>query len=205
MGLFDTVAAFGIPTNDINIGYDLTIDDRVGTVAHAIALNEHRAAFDLISIQYSERAANTSQYRQERAFIGAHSDIGGGYANGDLSDLALRWMHTQALVAGVRMTPFLEEHLTVSAPLLHDERTYLAQDREIFYPNDPLWERETCPLAVLACAGWEPPATQRQATAPQFHFPELRDMIRDSEQGDAVRGIVDMERYRAWLRSRGQL
>ncbi|MBB6094030.1 RHS repeat-associated protein [Povalibacter uvarum] len=205
MGLFDTVAAFGIPTNDTNIGYDLTIDDRVGTVAHAIALNEHRAAFDLISIQYSEHAANTSQYRQERAFIGAHSDIGGGYANGDLSDLALRWMHTQAIVAGVRMTPLLDEHLAVSAPLLHDERRYPAQDREIFYPNDPLWERETCPLPVIACAVWEPSPTQRQATAPQFQFPELRDMIRESRQSDAVRGVVDMERYRAWLRSRGQL
>ncbi len=205
MGLFDTVAAFGIPTNEINIGYDLTIDDRIGTVAHAIALNEHRAAFDLISIQSSERTADTSQYRQERAFIGAHSDIGGGYATGDLSDLALRWMHTQAVAAGVRMAPLLEEHLTVSAPLLHDERTYLAQDREIFYPNDPLWERETCPLPVIACAVWEPPATQRQTTAPQFQFPELRDMIRESQQRDAVRGIVDVESYRAWLRSRGQL
>jgi hypothetical protein len=114
-------------------------------------------------------------------------------------------MHTQAVAAGVRMAPLLEEHLTVSAPLLHDERTYLAQDREIFYPNDPLWERETCPLPVIACAVWEPPATQRQTTAPQFQFPELRDMIRESQQRDAVRGIVDVESYRAWLRSRGQL
>jgi hypothetical protein len=205
MGLFDTVAAFGIPTNATNIGYDLTIDDRVGTVAQAVALNEHRAAFDLVSIQYSEYAMNTSAYREERGFIGAHSDIGGGYQNGDLSDLALRWMHTQATAAGVRMQPLSNEHLVVSAPILHDERTYLAQDREIYYPNDPSWKRETCQLPVILCAAWEPPSTQRQLTAPQFQFPELVDMIRENRRGDAVRGTVDIERYRAWLRSRGQL
>jgi uncharacterized protein (DUF2235 family) len=206
MGLFDTVAAFGIPTNAANAGYDLTIDDRVGTVAHAIALNEHRAAFDLVSIQYSEYAANTSQLRQERGFIGAHSDIGGGYGDSDLSDFALRWMHSQAVAAGVRMNPLTEEHLVISAPVLHDERRLLGQDREIFYPNDPEWEPETCPLPTIWCAAWKPPPTQRQLTAPQFQFPELAAMIRERRNREtAARGTVDVEQYRDWLRSKGQL
>ncbi|HLS81831.1 MAG TPA: DUF2235 domain-containing protein, partial [Steroidobacter sp.] len=194
MGLFDTVAAFGIPGNAIDIGYDLTIDDRIGAVAHAVALNEHRAVFDLVSIQYSEFARNTTPYRIEAGFLGAHSDIGGGYEQGDLSDVALHWMHSQAVLAGVRMQPLREEHLVVTDPIIHDERLF-AQDREIFYPNDPGWRRATCPYPRPLCAAWRPPATQRQSTAPQFRFPELAEMIRDDPQPNAVRGTVDMEMY----------
>ncbi|HEY4365687.1 MAG TPA: DUF2235 domain-containing protein [Steroidobacteraceae bacterium] len=44
MGLFDTVGSFGLPGDSVDTGYDFSIDERVGTVAHAIALDEHRAA-----------------------------------------------------------------------------------------------------------------------------------------------------------------
>ncbi|MGH8175586.1 MAG: phospholipase effector Tle1 domain-containing protein, partial [Steroidobacter sp.] len=204
MGLFDTVGAFGLPGNSIDLGYDFRINDRIGTVAHAIALNEHRAAFDLVSIQASEHGVNTTPYREERGFIGAHSDIGGGYSIGDLSDVALRWMHTKAMAAGVRMLPMETEHMTVRAPIVHDERTF-SQDREIFYPNDPNWNPATCDDGPIHCLFWRPPLTQRQLTAPQFQHPELRDFIIEDPQPGSIRGTVDVERYRSWLRSRGQL
>jgi hypothetical protein len=204
MGLFDTVGSFGLPGNSTDIGYDLRIDDRVGTAAHAVALNEHRAAFDLVSIQYNEYSSNTSTYREERGFLGAHSDIGGGYSTGDLSDFALRWMHAKALAAGVHMSPLSSEHLIVDAPIIHDERNF-PQDREIFYPNDPAWRPASCTGSALACLLWTPPATQRQMTAPQFQFPELADMIKENRQPEAVRGTVDLERYKSWLRGRGLL
>lgn len=204
MGLFDTVGSFGIPGNSIDPGYDFGIDDRVGTVAHAIALNEHRAAFDLISIQNHEHSIDTSAYREERGFMGAHSDIGGGYSTGDLSDLALQWMYKKAVAAGLRMTPISQDHQVVSAPIIHDERAS-PQDREIFYPNDPNWTPAVCTSGPIACLLWTPPATQRQSTAPQFRFPELEAMIRKNPQPDAVRGTVDMRRYRSWLHNRGQL
>lgn len=202
MGLFDTVGSFGVPGNSIDAGYDFSIDDRVGTVAHAVALNEHRAAFDLISIQNSEHSPNTTAYREERGFIGGHSDIGGGYSTGDLSDIALQWMYTKAVAAGVRMTPLGSEQLTINAPIIHDERRF-PQDREIFYPNDPNWRPAVCVGRTINCLFWQPPATQRQMAAPQFQFPELRDMIRENPQPNAVRGTVDMQRYRSWLRNRG--
>lgn len=204
MGLFDTVGSFGVPGNSVDTGYDFSIDDRVGTVAHAVALNEHRAAFDLISIQDFEHSPNTTTYREERGFVGAHSDIGGGYSVGDLSDLALQWVYKKAVAAGVRMTPLGGEHLAVSAPIIHDERSF-PQDREIFYPSDPGWRPAVCSGSPIRCLFWEPPATQRQLTAPQFQFPELRDMIRSNPQPDAVLGTVDMDRYSSWLRTRGLL
>jgi len=203
MGLFDSVGSFGLPGNSVDAGYDFSIDERIGTVAHAVALNEHRAAFDLLSIQSHEHSPDTTTYREERGFIGAHSDIGGGYSVGDLSDIALQWMYKKAAAAGVSMAPLHTEHLAVSAPILHDERA-LAQDREIFYPNDPAWQPASCSNPIQ-CLFWEPPATQRQSTAPQFQFPELLEMIRENPQAGSVRGTVDLQRYRSWLRSRGQI
>lgn len=204
MGLFDTVGSFGIPGNSIDAGYDFSVDGRVGTVAHAVALNEHRAAFDLISIQDLEYSPNTTAYREERGFIGGHSDIGGGYSTGDLSDIALQWMYKKAVSAGVRMIPLGRDQLTISAPIIHDERSF-PQDREIFYPNDPDWRPAACVGGSISCLFWQPPVTQRQMSAPQFQFPELEGMIRENPQPDAVRGTVDMQRYRSWLRNRGQL
>jgi len=203
MGLFDSVGSFGLPGNSVDAGYDFSIDERIGTVAHAVALDEHRAAFDLLSIQSNEHSPDTTAYREERGFIGAHSDIGGGYSVGDLSDIALQWMYKKAVAAGVGMTPLHTEHLAVSAPILHDERA-LAQDREIFYPNDPAWQSASC-TNPIQCLFWEPPATQRQSTAPQFQLPELLEMIRENPQPGSVRGTVDLQRYRSWLRSRGQI
>lgn len=204
MGLFDTVGSFGIPGNSGDAGYDFSIDDRIGTVAHAVALNEHRAAFDLISIQDLEHSANTTAYREERGFIGGHSDIGGGYSVGDLSDIALQWMYTKAVAAGIRMNPLGVDQQTISAPIIHDERRF-PQDREIFYPNDPNWQPSACIGGPINCLFWQPPVTQRQMSAPQFQFLELQDMIKDNPQPNAVRGTVDMQRYRSWLRNRGQL
>lgn len=203
MGLFDSVGSFGMPGDSVDAGYDFSIDGRIGTVAHAVALDEHRAAFDLLSIQSTEHSPDTTPYREERGFIGAHSDIGGGYSVGDLSDIALQWMYKKAMAAGVGMAPLRAEHSTVSAPILHDERT-LAQDREIFYPNDPAWQPARCSNPIQ-CLFWEPPATQRQSTAPQFQFPELQEMIRENPQPGSVRGTVDLQRYRSWLRNRGQI
>ncbi|MBT3017804.1 MAG: DUF2235 domain-containing protein [Candidatus Thiodiazotropha endolucinida] len=47
-------------------------------------------------------ATANSATRIERGFIGAHSDIGGSYAEGDLSDVAFMWMVRQAENAGWR-------------------------------------------------------------------------------------------------------
>ena len=42
----------------------------------------------------------SNKYRLEKGFLGAHSDIGGGYKSGDLSNVALMWMIKQAKEKG---------------------------------------------------------------------------------------------------------
>jgi len=40
---------------------------------------------------------------------GSHSDIGGGYATGDLSDVALMWMIKQASGQGIKFESGLDQ------------------------------------------------------------------------------------------------
>ncbi len=58
-------------------------------------------AFPLESIQ--GRAVPAGATRIERGFLGSHSDIGGGFEQGDLARVALVWMINQARNAGVQM------------------------------------------------------------------------------------------------------
>jgi len=76
-------------------------------IVHAVAVNEHRRQFHGRSIfnnqaqanQYNNKALNGTHYL-ELGFLGAHSDIGGGYKDGDLSNASLMWMIKQAQEKG---------------------------------------------------------------------------------------------------------
>lgn len=109
------------------------------TVAHAVAVNDHRDGFKAQSIYNNATDAqskdgksykpNQTGLRQqtntriERGFMGAHSDVGGGYSDGDLSDVSLMWMIDQAKKAGIIFSDALinkREYNVVSNPIVHD-------------------------------------------------------------------------------------
>jgi hypothetical protein len=94
LGLFDTVASIGLPigpfrnrptprwrvtTIPVNVLHDF----------HAMALDEVRATFALIR---PTRVDRDPDRHYELWFRGVHSNIGGGYADRGLSDIALGWM-----------------------------------------------------------------------------------------------------------------
>jgi hypothetical protein len=61
--------------------------------------------------------------RVERGFLGAHSDIGGGYTEGDLPHVSLMWMIDQAEKAGVKFDRNLinqRQYNQVNNPVVHD-------------------------------------------------------------------------------------
>lgn len=62
---------------------------------HAVAKNEYRDNFDLDSIKLSN-GSYINNYSVEKEFLGAHSNIGGGYANGQIQLLTLNWMIDRA-------------------------------------------------------------------------------------------------------------
>ena len=97
LGLFDTVAAFGVPLdigpvpfNRWNLGYRLMLPENVAACYHALALHEARPAF---------RPTKMSR-AYEVWFSGVHGDIGGSTGNKALSNIPLRWMLHQMREAG---------------------------------------------------------------------------------------------------------
>lgn len=94
-------------TENFNMNLDVS-SSQFQTIVHAVAANENRKQFARRSIYTGESQANSNngaeqsdgKYRLEKGFLGAHSDIGGGYKEGDLSNVALMWMIKQAQEKG---------------------------------------------------------------------------------------------------------
>jgi hypothetical protein len=116
LGLFDTVAQFGVP-NLLNyqFGYDLSLDlSSIGYTAHAVAADEHRKLFPLTSITSvyapewgfrvkllpEEFVDIVGLNYEEKPFRGVHSEIGGGGYRDSRNMEALRWMIAKGQAAG---------------------------------------------------------------------------------------------------------
>jgi len=99
LGVFDVVAAFGIPIdlgfsfNRINLGYKLGLSKGVKHCYHAMALDESRKAF-----RPTRMVGGCEVW-----FRGVHSDVGGGNNNIGLNDITLRWMLRKAIASGLPM------------------------------------------------------------------------------------------------------
>ena len=106
IGVWDTVGALGIPGHlgDIFTQFyqfqDTNLGPHVENAFHALALDEHRE--DFVPTLWSKLPdAPASQRLEQVWFPGAHSNVGGGYAEHGLSDVTLAWMAD-------RVEPFLE-------------------------------------------------------------------------------------------------
>lgn len=101
LGVWDVVAAFGIPINlgfnfnRINLGYKLGLSKGVKACYHALALDEARQAFRPTRVKGG----------CEVWFRGVHSDVGGGNNNPSLNDITLRWMLRKAVAGDLPMAP----------------------------------------------------------------------------------------------------
>jgi hypothetical protein len=193
LGLFDTVAQFNV-LGAGNAAFNLGIAPAWKWVSHAVALHEHRWLFPLTS------AAGGSNV-VERAFIGAHADIGGGYLTaqaspgstpGNISHVALRWMQWQAEAAGVSLSdkPKPEE---VTEPYIHDERAVFTRktqkgDRRVNHADGRKWVNYQADLPKMG------QGLRREVEAFINRPPDL------STLGSDVVGMVDMAGYIAWLK-----
>jgi len=195
MGLFDTVAQFGL-NGALNDQFDLGISAAWAWVAHAVALQERRWLFPLVA------AADAGQANVvEAPFIGAHADIGGGVFPGepgsgdpgDLSDVALNWMLWQARAASLRFSAGDPQQGVVTRPVLHDQRAALARsvqdgDRRVDGSDGAKLLDYQDDHARLG-------REQREATEALIR---RYDDWRSSESNEV--GMVDMEAYARWLR-----
>lgn len=100
IGVWDTVGSLGIPGN-LDEGFkhfynfhDTELGPHVAHAYQALALDEQRADFTPAVWSQSPHAPPAQVLRQ-MWFAGAHSDVGGGYSEHGLSDIALAWMAGQ--------------------------------------------------------------------------------------------------------------
>jgi uncharacterized protein (DUF2235 family) len=102
IGVWDTVGALGIPGEDKNkyAFYDTELSGNVQYAYHALAIDERRGPFQPTLWDYKPKPGQTVE---QVWFAGVHSDIGGGYPEAGLSDIALQWMIDKAGAAGLRI------------------------------------------------------------------------------------------------------
>lgn len=111
LGVWDTVGALGIP-DDLEIlnlfdnpdnwrFHDSKLGKNVLSGRHAMALDELRSSFTVT--HWSNIDSHDDAV--ELWFPGVHSDVGGGYAETDLSNGALTWMIEEATSAGLVFRP----------------------------------------------------------------------------------------------------
>jgi hypothetical protein len=109
LGLFDTVASFGLPAHNITLPLerrDLRIPACVERCVHYVAANELRYSFPVDLIR--EDGRYNAEWT-ETVYPGVHSDIGGGYGpndqqvDGNYARIPLTDMHEEALKAGAKI------------------------------------------------------------------------------------------------------
>lgn len=127
LGVWDTVAAYGLPIEELTNGWDkliwpLSMPDRnlsakVKRACHALSLDDERKTFH--PVLWNELAkptahpegaarqeADKSSINEERLtqvwFTGAHSNVGGGYSDDSLAYVPLCWMMEQAKAKGLQ-------------------------------------------------------------------------------------------------------
>jgi uncharacterized protein (DUF2235 family) len=114
-GVWDTVGALGVPFGNFpvisrsNYGF-LEVNLRISEsrAYHALAIDEHRQDFSP-TLWAKTVEKNTDSYPprpisevEQRWFIGAHADIGGGYDNGILAQVPLNWLMEKATLHGLK-------------------------------------------------------------------------------------------------------
>jgi uncharacterized protein (DUF2235 family) len=142
VGLWDTVAAYGLPidelTQALSFFLPLSVPDRnpcpiVKRACHALALDDERKTFHPVLWNEHElpgkHVRNAAHIQQEIItqvwFAGVHSDVGGGYAEEQLSLTALDWMIGEAAASKLEFDREAGRRLKAAMNIngmLHDSR-----------------------------------------------------------------------------------
>ncbi|WP_341918119.1 DUF2235 domain-containing protein [Hydrocarboniphaga effusa] len=104
IGVWDTVGELGVPLSGVPFGrdeykfHDTALSKIVNHAYQALAIDEHRKDF---APTLWTQIKPSNQEVEQRWFVGAHADVGGGYSDGRLQNLPLRWIQDKAAAAGL--------------------------------------------------------------------------------------------------------
>jgi uncharacterized protein (DUF2235 family) len=112
IGVWDTVGSLGIPLNIFQqwnhkryAFHDVMLSRSVDYAYHALALHERRTTFTPTLWEKNEdQDAQYKQVLEQVWFRGVHSNVGGGYPDAGLSNIALKWMICKAQKVGLAFT-----------------------------------------------------------------------------------------------------
>lgn len=141
VGVWDTVAAYGLPFSELTRGWDQVVwplsmsenilSPKVALARHALSLDDERDTFHPVlwdevgEQQQIERGLVKAGRLRQVWFSGMHADVGGGYPDDGISMAPLLWMIGETRGTGLR---FLDSEVgrfeaqgSRSAPM-HDSR-----------------------------------------------------------------------------------
>jgi hypothetical protein len=109
LGVWDTVGALGVP-RILDVKWiprfstqaqfhDTALCESVRNAFHAVAIDEHRAAYK--TTLWTGPPTATIENIEQRWFAGAHADVGGGYPDDLLYALPLEWLAKKAASCGL--------------------------------------------------------------------------------------------------------
>jgi uncharacterized protein (DUF2235 family) len=176
VGVWDTVGALGIPlswlrwlTRRDHQFHDTELSRAVQSAYHALAIDERRRPFAPTLWSYRPK---TGQTVEQTWFCGAHSDVGGGYAERGLSDIALGWMKAKARQEGLVFDPRAEQaypSMPDAAAAIHNSRVGIYRittglDRTIGFDEKTGVADDTQRLHESVLARWDSDASYRPAS-----------------------------------------
>jgi uncharacterized protein (DUF2235 family) len=112
IGVWDTVGALGIPLNGLRWVnafnrrwqfHDTDLSTTVDAAFQALAIDEKRRPFEPTVWQQQEDAQR--QRLEQVWFAGVHCDVGGGYPDAALADIALVWIADRARSCALGLRP----------------------------------------------------------------------------------------------------
>lgn len=121
LGLWDTVAAYGLPVDEMTRGFSKFIwplelpkrqlDPRVLRACHALSLDDERTTFHPILWDESlevrkpfvdDDQATAADRISQVWFAGVHANVGGGYPDDSLAHVSLNWILQEAAACDLR-------------------------------------------------------------------------------------------------------
>ena len=134
VGVWDTVGALGLPFGNLPIlgkadmqflNTGLRHSNKSGF--HALAIDEHRKAFapTLWTVDFKKwtpppHHGRTFSQVEQRWFVGAHANVGGGCQSDPLAQAPLKWMMDKASLNGLAFRRDIDFDVLPSPPSISD-------------------------------------------------------------------------------------
>jgi uncharacterized protein (DUF2235 family) len=188
VGVWDTVGRLGIPIDPVRwpvvtrrwAFHDTTLSSHVRFAYQALAVDEQRGPFEPTVWQQQPDAGG--QVLEQVWFAGVHCDVGGGYADPALSEIALLWMVDRARDCGLVFEPDRfqvrrgaadPELRRVAKEIAPDALGAIHESRDGFYRLLPRHDRSLEADGAAAASS----AVRRRDELPEYAPPHLDSFL----------------------------